>query len=176
MSVLRIGISPCLLGDEVRWDGGHKRAAWLRDFAGVEWVRVCPEVEIGLGVPREPIRLVREGERIALRGLDSDTDLTARMTDWSARLVGELGDIDGWVLKARSPSCGLRDVPVEGDTTARRGFFADELVRAHPELPVVEESDLETPEARERFLARARAYQRARRDRPARGGSGTPDR
>ena len=171
MKALRIGISSCLLGDEVRWDGGHKLAGWLGDFANVEWVRVCPEMEIGLGVPREPIRLVREGSRIALRGVDSNTDVTERMADWSGRFLAGLDDLDGYVLKSRSPSCGLRDVPVEGDTTAGRGLFAEELVRAHPELPVAEETDLGTREGRERFVARARAYRRGRRARRARDGA-----
>jgi uncharacterized protein YbbK (DUF523 family) len=161
---LRLGISSCLLGDEVRWDGGHKRHEWLAGVLGprVEWVRVCPEVEIGLGVPREPIRLERRGDGVRLLATESRRDLTAVMTEWAKSRVRSLGDLDGYVLKSRSPSCGLGPVPVHGGGPGR-GLFAAALAAAHPDLPVVEETHLSRDEDRARFLQRAAAYRRVRR-------------
>jgi uncharacterized protein YbbK (DUF523 family) len=148
----------------VRWDGGHKRHEWLAGVLGprVEWVRVCPEVEIGLGVPREPIRLERRGESVRLLATESGRDLTEAMTEWAKSRVRSLRDLDGYVLKSRSPSCGLGPVPVHGGGPGR-GLFAAVLASAHPDLPVVEETDLRRDEDRVRFLERAAAYRRMRR-------------
>ena len=106
----RIGVSACLLGERVRYDGRDKRDAWIVDVLGpqVEWVPVCPEVEAGLGTPREPMNLGRDATgRIALITDRVRDDLTTTMIDCSARRAGELADadLDGYVLKAGSPSC-----------------------------------------------------------------------
>ena len=115
----RVGISRCLLGDEVRHDGGHKRDALLISTLGalVEWVPVCPEVEAGMGTPREAIDLIESDDgvpagqaRVCLLGVESRTDWTGRMTTWSAERVRTLADLDGYVLKSDSPSCGLQGV------------------------------------------------------------------
>jgi uncharacterized protein YbbK (DUF523 family) len=145
----------------VRYDGGHKREPSLIEALGdaVEWVPVCPEVEAGFGVPRPPMRL--EGPPRAPRMVVTATgeDKTAAMDAFSrARLaaLAALG-LDGYVLKARSPSCGLRDVPVfdRGDVAPATGsgLFAHALVTRFPDLPVADEEDLRDPAARERFLA-----------------------
>ena len=156
----RVGISRCLIGDEVRYDGGHKHAGDLIAVltASVELVPVCPEVEVGMGVPREPIQLVGRGGR-RLVGVVSGEDWTERMQAWARRRIEELTalDLSGFVLKARSPSCGLRDVPVQ-DAAPGPGMFAEALVTALPELPVEDEERLHDPQARERFLARVLAY------------------
>lgn len=124
----RIGVSACLLGDPVRYNGGHKRHAWLVDVFGraVEWVPVCPEVEIGLGAPREPIDLVRIDGHIRLLTTLTRVDLTERMRRFAIDRVDALAalEISGYVLKADSPSCGLSDVRVAGSDRTARGLFA----------------------------------------------------
>lgn len=167
---VRIGVSSCLLGQNVRFDGGHKRDAFLVDTFGrfVEWVPVCPEAEIGLGVPREPIRLQRVGPSIRLLGVRSATDHTDDMTRWAGRRVQGLAreDLDGYILKKDSPSCGMERVKVydPGGTPARtgRGLFAEALVTALPLLPVEEEGRLSDPRLRDNFVERVFAYRRLR--------------
>jgi uncharacterized protein YbbK (DUF523 family) len=170
----RVGISRCLLGDEVRYDGGHKRDALLITTLGalVEWVPVCPEVEVGMGTPREAIDLVeREGgvpsgqARVRLLGFRSRTDWTETMTTWSAARVQTLADLDGYVLKSESPSCGLQDVRVHGTGGVERvgrGLFAEALVQLLPDLPVEEETRLRDAAMRSDFIQRVLAYQRLR--------------
>jgi uncharacterized protein YbgA (DUF1722 family)/uncharacterized protein YbbK (DUF523 family) len=172
----RIGISRCLLGDEVRYDGGHKRDAFLVTTFGrfVEWVPVCPEVEAGMGTPREPIELVasRNGtpagaQRVRLLGVESRQDWTDRMATFSASRVRELAsaNLAGYVLKQDSPSCGLQRVPVHHGARVvhnGRGVFAESLVGALSNLPVEEEGRLNDPALRENFIERVFAYQRLR--------------
>ena len=118
---IRIGISACLLGDEVRFDGGHKRDAFLTDVLGphVEWVKVCPEVEVGMGTPRETLRLIRTGDELRMQTTRSGIDYTDRMNRWSKKRVEELAreDLSGYVLKKDSPSCGMERVKVYGGGT-----------------------------------------------------------
>ncbi len=170
---LRIGISACLLGEAVRFDGGHKRDSFLTETFGpyVEWVSVCPEVEVGLGTPRESIRLVRGRDGARLVGTRSRADHTARMRSFARRRVGELvrSDLDGYVLKKDSPSCGLHRVRVYDDEGGRpparigRGLFAEELVRRLPRLPVEEEGRLSDPHLRENWVERVFAYARLKK-------------
>lgn len=161
---LRLGVSPCLLGEDVRWDGGNKRFEYLTDELGpqVHWVRVCPEVEAGLGIPREPIDLVHESAGVRMRGVESGHDFTETIAEWARHRIDALGDLDGYILKSRSPSCGLRNVKIAGAAKGS-GVFAAALAARWPELPLVEETDLVDGAARERFLERARAYRRSRR-------------
>jgi len=168
MAPLRLGISACLLGQEVRWDGGHKRDPFLAETLGrfVEWVPVCPEVELGLGVPREPIRL--EGDPVAPRlvAAKSRQDLTRAMTRLARARVAELArlDLDGYVLKKDSPSCGMERVRVYGNgrRTLRRGtgLFAHALMERLPLLPVEEEGHLRDAALRASFIERVFAYAR----------------
>ena len=113
---IRIGISACLLGDQVRYDGGHKRDGFLADVLGplVELVKVCPEVEIGMGTPRESIRLTDEDGRIRLLTVKTGIDHTDAMTAYAARRTRALAgaDLCGYVLKKDSPSCGMTRVKV----------------------------------------------------------------
>jgi len=167
---IRIGVSSCLLGREVRWDGGHKRDAFLTEQLDpfVEWVPVCPEVELGLGIPREPIRLVRRGGGAALVASRSGADLTERMQRWSERRVRMLASLElsGYVLKSRSPSCGMERVPIENTKgmkeKAARGAFAAVLLDALPALPVEEEGRLHDPRLRENWIERVFAHRRLR--------------
>jgi len=172
MKTVRIGISSCLLGDEVRFDGGHKRdAPLLEAFAPhVEWVRVCPEVEIGMGVPREPVRLLQSGGDLRMIAVHTGTDHTEAMRAFAARRVQALAamDLRGYVLKSDSPSCGLHGVKVfdvnGGDAEPIRrgtGLFAAALTSAFPDLPIAEERQLADPASRASFLDRVIAYDRA---------------
>jgi uncharacterized protein YbbK (DUF523 family) len=171
-SPLRIAISACLLGQAVRWDGGHKRDEGLLDALGaeVEWVAVCPELELGMGVPREPIHLRRRAGALRLIGVASGRDWTAAMETYAARRSRELASLglDGYVLKARSPSCGLRGLPVHdasGERVEMRdgvGRFADALRELLEDLPLVEETELATEAGRAAFLAAAERRRRRR--------------
>ena len=164
----RLGISACLLGEEVRFDGGHKRDSFLTDVLGahVEWVRVCPEVEVGMGTPRETLRLVRDGGRVRMLTTRTGVDYTDAMEKWSRRradaLAGE--SLSGYVLKKDSPSCGMERVKVfEGNGAPirnGRGLFAAALLRRLPNLPVEEEGRLTDPGLRENFVERVFAYRR----------------
>jgi uncharacterized protein YbbK (DUF523 family)/uncharacterized protein YbgA (DUF1722 family) len=166
---LKLGISSCLLGQKVRYDGGHKRDPFLTDILGpyVDWVPVCPEVEIGLGTPRPTIRLETDGERRPRLVMPSTgADLTKTMIDYAHSRLDQrdLHDLCGYVLKKNSPSCGTRRVEVHRENTAPKrngiGAFADVLVRKWPELPVEEEGRLEDPRLRENFVSRVFAYRR----------------
>jgi uncharacterized protein YbbK (DUF523 family) len=111
---VRIGISSCLLGERVRYDGGHKRDSFLADIFGryVEWVAVCPEFEMGLGVPRESLRLVNEHGPVQLIAPNSGLDHTDLMTTYAEKRLTELEtqQLCGYVLKRGSPSCGMERV------------------------------------------------------------------
>jgi len=160
----RVGVSACLLGDPVRYNGGHKRHAWLVDVWGreVEWVPVCPEVEIGLGTPREPIDLVRSGDGgIRLLTTGTRVDLTERMRAFAAARVEALAalGLSAYVLKSDSPSCGPGGVRVAGSDEPARGLFAQALMTRLPDLPIVDERELDDVDARAAFLARVRTYQ-----------------
>jgi uncharacterized protein YbgA (DUF1722 family)/uncharacterized protein YbbK (DUF523 family) len=165
---IRIGISSCLLGREVRFDGGHKRDAFLTETLGrfVEWVPVCPEVELGLGVPRPSLRLEREGDELRLVEKGTGRDRTAAMRRFAARRSRELGgqDLCGYVLKSRSPSCGMERVRTHaaggGPAPGGRGIFASVLLEAFPELPVEEEGRLHDPVLRDNWVERVFAYRR----------------
>jgi uncharacterized protein YbbK (DUF523 family)/uncharacterized protein YbgA (DUF1722 family) len=166
---LRVGISACLLGQEVRYNGGHKRDAFLTDTLGryVEWVAVCPEVEVGMGTPRPPIRLERRGEEIRLVMPSTGEDYTDAMRSWAERRVSALAamDLDGYVLKKDSPSCGMERVKVyQGEAAAKdgRGLFAETLIARLPDLPVEEEGRLNDPLLRENFIARMFVHHRWR--------------
>jgi uncharacterized protein YbgA (DUF1722 family)/uncharacterized protein YbbK (DUF523 family) len=166
---LRIGISSCLLGQEVRWDGGHKRDSLLASLFGphFQWVPVCPELETGMGVPREAVRLQgKEPDSARLLGVASGKDWTDPMLEFAHRRLAELeaSDLSGFILKKDSPSCGMERVRLyagEG-APARRGvgLFARALMQRMPLLPVEEEGRLRDPAIRENFIERVFAFRR----------------
>jgi len=166
----RVGVSACLLGREVRHDGGHKRADSLVEALGprVEWVPVCPEVELGMGVPRPPIRLERRAGELRLVEPGSGADHTRAMSRFAARRVRELAalGLSGYVLKSGSPSCGMERVRVRranGSSLRNgRGMFAAALLARLPGLPVEEEGRLADAALRESFAVRVFAYRRLR--------------
>jgi uncharacterized protein YbgA (DUF1722 family)/uncharacterized protein YbbK (DUF523 family) len=165
---LRLGISSCLLGQPVRFDGGHKRDAFITDILGpfVEWVPVCPEVEAGFGTPRETMRLVNTDGTVRLITRTSGEDLTARMERFSGARVRMLSKspLHGYVLKKDSPSCGMERVKVydRHSSPARtgQGLYATALRQRFPHLPIEEEGRLSDPRLRENFIERVFAYHR----------------
>jgi len=165
---IRLGISACLLGERVRFDGAHKRDPFLVETLGsfVEWVPVCPEVESGMPAPRESLRLVQAGREIRLITNKTAQDHTASMRGYARRRLEELADAElcGFVLKKDSPTCGLERVKVYGTSgmplKSGRGLFADALVARFPRLPVEEEGRLNDPRLRENFIERVFAYRR----------------
>lgn len=167
---IRLGVSSCLLGDEVRYDGGHKRNRFVTDLLAqfVEWVPVCPEVEVGMGTPRPALRLVREGDEVRMLEIASGRDHTREMQRYAARRVRALRGLElcGYVLKKNSPSCGMTRVKVYSEkgapTKDGRGLFAGPLMESHPNLPVEDEGRLNDAQLRENFIERVFAYQRLR--------------
>jgi len=167
---IRVGISSCLLGQAVRFDGGHKRDRFLTDELApyFEWIPVCPEVEIGMGIPREPVQLVRAFGEVRMLGARSRRDWTRAMQAYAPRRVRALERLElcGYVLKQDSPSCGMERVKVRNAEglakRAGRGLFAEALLEASPALPVEEEGRLEDPVLRENWIERVFAYRRLR--------------
>jgi uncharacterized protein YbgA (DUF1722 family)/uncharacterized protein YbbK (DUF523 family) len=167
---IRVGISSCLLGARVRFDGGHKKDEFLVNTFGtwVQWVPVCPEVEVGMGTPRESIRLIRDGDAVRLVAPKSGRDWTEAMLEYSVRRVAALAgqELCGYVLKKDSPSCGMERVKVYGEgmpAKVGRGAFAEVLLGRFPDLPVEEEGRLCDPRLRDNFVERVFAYHRVKR-------------
>ncbi len=157
----RVGASSCLLGEEVRFNGGHKRFRFLTDELGpyVDWVPYCPEVEIGLGTPREPIRLTVDGRLVNRSGTADHTALMAALPLPSG--------IDGYVFKAKSPSCGVRGIPRyrdDGEASGAYGggLYAERVIAEFPLLAVEDEGRLNDAGLREAFAERVFAAARLR--------------
>jgi uncharacterized protein YbgA (DUF1722 family)/uncharacterized protein YbbK (DUF523 family) len=164
----KIGISGCLLGQKVRYDGGHKRDQFLTETFGVyvEWVPVCPELEAGMGVPRKPVRLVGKAGEPHMIAERSGKDWTAEMKQFAARRVKSLKalDLTGYIFKKDSPSCGMERVrvydPAGIPSRNGRGLFAAAVMKELPLVPVEEEGRLQNPVLRENFVERVFAYHR----------------
>ena len=158
----RLGISACLLGECVRYDGGHKRDAFLVETLGqfVDWVPVCPEVECGLPTPREAIQLEGDSDRPRLVTITTGVDHTPRMIRWATERLKELGkeNLDGCVFKSRSPSCGMERVEVFNRNGVPReigvGIWARAFMDHFPLLPVEEDDRLHDVRIRENFIER----------------------
>jgi uncharacterized protein YbgA (DUF1722 family)/uncharacterized protein YbbK (DUF523 family) len=165
---IRLGISACLLGQQVRYDGGHQLDHYLVDTLGqyVEWVPVCPEVEMGLPVPRESMRLEGDPENPRLVAPRSGTDYTERMVEWARMRTDELADegLHGFVFKKNSPSSGLYRVRVYSEhgmpERVGTGMFPREMLRRFPLLPMEEEGRLHDAHLRENFIERLFTYHR----------------
>jgi len=140
MDKIKLGISSCLLGENVRYDGAHKLDAYLKDKLGklVEWVPVCPEIECGLGVPREPMHLIGSLESLRLVTRNSRIDHTDKMLEWAKKKLAQLEkkELRGFIFKSDSPSCGLNSVFSEKGI----GIFAKEFTK-HFKLMPVEDND-----------------------------------
>ncbi len=159
---LRLGISSCLLGHQVRFDGQHKLDHFLADTLGrfVTYVPVCPEVECGLPVPREPMHLEGDPDSPRLVTIRTRQDLTGLMQDWAACRIEELAgeNLCGFIFKSGSPSSGMERVKVyngHGGLSGRgAGMFAAAFMRRFPLLPVEDEGRLNDPDLRENFIER----------------------
>ena len=170
MSPIKLGISACLVGEKVRYDGGHSWDRFITDTLGrhLEFVPVCPEAECGLGVPREPMRLVGGAEAPRLLTVRTGLELTERLQTWTGRKLAELAseDLAGFIFKSKSPSCGPARVKLYNDQgrIAGRGagLFARACLEQFPLLPVADESQLYDPEIRENFIERLFFWQRWR--------------
>lgn len=165
---IRVGISSCLMGEAVRFDGGHKRDAFINGVLSryFEFVPFCPEVAIGLGVPRDPIRLERRGGEVRVVGVrQKDLDVTGPLREYGEKVAGDNPDLSGYILKSKSPSCGMERVKVydaaSGIPSADGvGEFVRALLARWPELPAEEEGRLNDPVLRENFIERVFTYKR----------------
>ena len=157
---IRLGVSSCLLGEMVRFDGGHQLDRYLRDTLGqyVEYVPVCPEVEVGLPTPRETLRLVEKDDGPHLVFSKSGEDITDKMLSWAKNRVKELEqeDLCGFVFKAKSPSSGMERVKLydRNGVPSKQGvgLFARTFTEHFPLLPVEEDGRLHDPRLRENFV------------------------
>lgn len=164
---IRVGISSCLLGNEVRFDGGHKRDSYIVGTLSeyFDFVSVCPEEAIGLGTPREPIRLVKKQGGIRVVGVKTvSRDVTEALRAYGEKKAREMTDISGYILKRASPSCGMERVKVYSEegmpVESASGRYAEAFMRAQPLLPVEEEGRLGDPVLRENFIVRVFVYHR----------------
>jgi uncharacterized protein YbgA (DUF1722 family)/uncharacterized protein YbbK (DUF523 family) len=157
---IRLGVSACLLGENVRYDGQHKLDRYIRDTIGeyVEFVPVCPEVECGLTVPREAMRLVGDPQAPHLMTIRTGIDHTERMLSWARRRVDELAneDLCGFIFKSGSPSSGMERIKVYSEKGGVQktgvGLFARAFMERFPLLPVEDEGRLHDPKLRETFI------------------------
>jgi uncharacterized protein YbgA (DUF1722 family)/uncharacterized protein YbbK (DUF523 family) len=167
-SIISIGVSSCLLGKRVRFDGGHKKDSYIVDALGAyfRFVPVCPEIEVGMPVPRESVRLEGESTSPRMVGNKTGVDWTERMSRYSRQRVRrpDLAELSGFIFKNRSPSCGMERVKlyVKPGTVEKKavGLFARTLMEHYPNIPVEEEGRLADPSLRENFIIRVFAYHR----------------
>ncbi len=153
--------SKCLGFGRCRWDGDTISDHFIESLkARVDFITACPEMEIGLGVPRDPIRIVKDADKLHLKSSGTGCDLSADMSRFTDKFLSSIGDIDGFILKAKSPSCGISDVKVYPrlgpcDAVARgHGFFGVEVLSRFSHLPVETEASLTNFKVREHFLVR----------------------
>jgi uncharacterized protein YbgA (DUF1722 family)/uncharacterized protein YbbK (DUF523 family) len=162
-----VGISSCLLGEKVRYDGGHKLDHYLRDILGryVEFIPVCPEVECGMGVPREAVRLVSIDLDVRLMTQRSNRDMTDKMRSWMEGRLKDLAELPlcGFIFKSRSPSSGLRGIKIYTQKGVRNdgvGIFAQAFIKLFPLIPVEDDGRLHDDWLRENFIERIFVMQR----------------
>lgn len=165
---IKIGVSSCLLGERVRFDSGHKNNTYingvLKDY--FEFVPFCPEIEIGLGIPREAIRLVSRGDSVRCVGSKTaDLDVTDALSDIAEQQRHWHDSLCGYILKKDSPSCGMERVKIYHQNMAKRegvGIYAKVLLDNYPHLPIEEEGRLQDMHLRENFIQRVFVYARWR--------------
>lgn len=162
-----LGVSRCLLGEQVRYDGAARRDAYIVDILAphVEFVPICPEVESGMGVPRPPVHLVGDPAQPRMLGVDDlRADFTARMVQFSTSTHLRIARLHGYILKSRSPSCGINDTPIfsaDGNVHAHgAGLFTRAIIGCDVNLPLQDERALQAPDVRDQFFEQVFSYRR----------------
>lgn len=163
-----VGISSCLTGQRVRYDGNDKLQDWISELMqDLSLVPVCPEFELGMGVPREKIQLEWSDNGVQLLAIESRKNWTLLMSEFAEHRCETLDGLDlcGFILKSRSPSCGITDVQVHGceEPTTDSGRFAEAVLRKWPKLPVVDETMLHSKSLRQDFITSVYSYQQENR-------------
>lgn len=161
----KLGVSACLMGVEVRYNGGHKQSQLCTETLSTyfDFVPACPEVAIGMGIPREAIRLIGDpAHPQAIGSVHSELNVTQALAEYGAHMATQMDDICGYVFMQKSPSCGLERVKVYQDndlpTPSGRGIYAQAFCASHPDLPVEEDGRLNDPVLRENFITRVFTY------------------
>ncbi|MBN4077802.1 DUF523 domain-containing protein [Nitrospina gracilis] len=163
VSKIKVAVSSCLLGEKVRWNGEDKREAVLLDELTklFEYISVCPEVELGMGVPREPVQLIGDKNEQKMQEVETGKDWA--MVEFSETKILQLIEqgVCGFIFKSRSPSCGTKGIPIYNDKgevlpEEVAGLFAQALMKHAPALPIIEENELRNKQAREKFISQVR--------------------
>jgi uncharacterized protein YbbK (DUF523 family) len=162
---IRIAVSSCLLGEAVRYDGTDKHIEYITQQLAKEYnlVSLCPEMAVGMGVPRPPIHLADDGKRIQALGIDDPScNMTQALAQFGEKIIKMHPDICGYIFKKNSPSCGIKNVKVlntQGSYERRGvGVFADTIMKALPLLLVIDEDDFLDDKVREEFLFKVAEY------------------
>lgn len=170
---IKIGVSSCLIGEKVRWNGDHQKNRYVKDILSkyFEYVPVCPEVEVGMGIPRETVALYGETEKPKMISQKTKTDWTSKMNRYAKDRIKELADenLCGYIFKSRSPSCGLSRIPVYDEVDKskarhRSGLFSNLFIKANPLIPTEDEGRLTDPGFRENFIVRVFCFSRLKEE------------
>ena len=168
-NIIKIGVSSCLVGEKVRWNGDHKQDRYVREILGnyFEYVPVCPEMEVGMGVPRETVALYGTLEAPKMISKKTKTDWTERMNHYLRDRINKLthDNLCGYIFKSKSPSCGISRVPVFSKTDRSKarhgpGMFANAFIKTFPLVPIEDEGRLNDAKIRENFIARVFSFNR----------------
>ena len=168
-AIIKIGVSSCLLGEKVRWNGDHKQDRYVREILGnyFEYVPVCPEMEVGMGVPRETVALYGTLEEPKMISKKSKIDWTERMNRYLKDRINQLtrDELSGYIFKSKSPSCGIARVPVFSETDRSKarhgaGMFANAFIKKFPLVPIEDEGRLNDAKIRDNFIVRIFSFNR----------------
>ena len=166
---IRIGVSSCLIGEKVRWNGDHKQDRYVREILSryFEYIPVCPEVEVGMGVPRETVALYGDPEKPSMISKKTQTDWTKPMEKYIKSRINTLSsdDLCGYIFKSKSPSCGMSRVPLYSEFGSHKvkhgpGMFANAFINSFPLVPTEDEGRLNDPRIRENFIVRVFSFKR----------------
>ncbi|WP_299006490.1 DUF523 and DUF1722 domain-containing protein [uncultured Shewanella sp.] len=164
---VKIGISACVMGQNVRFDGGHKRSVFCTEQLSqyVQFKPICPEVAVGLSTPRKTIRQIEKDGQILLSRPDGSQNVTMAITQYGKDMANTCSDLAGFIFCAKSPTCGMERVKVyhhhgKGSSAVGIGLFARQIMDANPALPVEENGRLNDPLLRENFITRIFTYQK----------------
>ena len=166
---IKIGVSSCLIGEKVRWNGDHKQDRYVREILSryFEYIPVCPEVEVGMGVPRETVALYGDPEKPSMISKKTQTDWTKPMEKYIKSRINTLSDDDlcGYIFKSKSPSCGMGRVPLYSEFGSHKvkhgpGMFANAFINSFPFVPTEDEGRLNDPRIRENFIVRVFSFKR----------------